>query len=902
MSNINITFTEIWVLWFIIPALILTVIPLFFIKKKRRRSLKYISSTIMRCIALILVLTMLSGFTVTSQSDLTSVVIVVDLSDSTQTVRSEMREYVNGFVEKLDKKTQVAMVGFGFNTVVEVPMDFLENADPEKEFYHIKRVPFPSATATNIADAMQFASELLVEDTNKRIVLLSDGLETDGYADVKARELANKGVRVDVVDLDSYDPSLNEVQISDVKVLENAYTGDPLTFEAVIESNVDASVTLNLYDGEDIVAETKAEIVSGENKVNIETTAGIAGVHSFKIEAVVEADTVAVNNSMYCFVKIAGTPNVLIVDGVSEKKDIEEGDYKEAHEVVKLLEAVDYTCTVVAPKDFPKNMSQLRNYDEIVLMNVDMDDMPKDSAELIKEYVSRLGRGLFTTGGDNTYIYGSMEKTVMEEMLPINMRLDQDELPSTAMVILIDNSSSMSGQRFTMAKKGAIKSINSLADKDFVSVITFAENAEKVFGLTSMYEHTSIIESVADIKLSHGTKLRHALELAHEELKNFEGVDQKQVLILSDGEPSDSGHQAIVREMKKDGISTSTVVVSGTFGSNERLMNELANLGGGKCYVVRDVDDLPNIMLDATLAGKGDYVNNVTFTPETKSFSQALLGVTPVPQLDGYISASVKDHATTVLEFTDTKTGNSRPIYAEWQYGLGRVASFTSDLSGRWSSKWLSTEAGVTFVRNVTSAILPADNEKSSLITDINLFSRSAEISVKTEDLYGEKVLEGTLYSPGKFSTEIPLELTMTSPGVYTANTKIDKEGVYTLMMWQFDPKAEDPTIPVDSTEQAFCVSYSSEYDVFAEKTDLLSQVAMLSGGISAKNPDELANVPAVPMEDVLDTFTPMAIAAAILMLLDILVRKLKLKDLKHLFVTFGRGVKKLFTRSPKEA
>ena len=142
----------------------------------------------------------------------------------------------------------------------------------------------------------------------------------------------------------------------------------------------------------------------------------------------------------------------------------------------------------------------------------------------------------------------------------------------------------------------------------------------------------------------------------------------------------------------------------------------------------------------------------------------------------------------------------------------------------------------------------------------------------------------------------------MTSPGVYTANAKIDKEGVYTLMMWQFDPNAEDPTIPVDSTEQAFCVSYSSEYDVFAEKTDLLNQVAMLSGGISAKNPDELANVPAVPMEDVLDTFTPMAIAATILMLLDILIRKLKLKDLKHLFVTFGRGVKKLFVRKTKEA
>ncbi len=887
MSNIEITFTDLWVLWLVIPALVLTVVPLFFIKKKRRRSLKYISSLIMRCTAVMLVLLLLSGFTVTSRSELTSVVIVVDLSDSTAASREQMRDYVNEFTEKLDGDTQIAMVGFGYNTVTQVPMDFLENADTEDGYYYIKRVPTPSATATNIDGALEFAAELLPDGTNKRILLLSDGLETDGHAETKARELAGDGIRVDVIELAPYASGSGEIQLSGMDVPQNAYTGDPINVTVLVESNISETVSISLYDGEELIEEKTADVVSGENEVVFETTAGTSGVHSYRAEAVSANDTVAENNMVYSYVKVAGDPSILIIDGTTEEEEAEAEQWQEAHEMVNLLEAVDYQTTVMLPGDFPRSVSGLRDYDAVILMNVNMDDMPSEAAETLKEYVSRLGRGLFTTGGQNTYIYGSMEKTPMEDMLPINMRLDEDELPTSALMILIDNSSSMAGNNLRMAKKGAIKSINSLSDKDYVGVITFAENAEVVCDLTSMYEYESIIEEVADIKSSFGTKFHDAVEEAQKQLKDFDAAEVKHVIILSDGNPTDSGYAEIIQEMKRQGIMTSTISVGRD--ANTSLMRQLSVYGGGKYYEVRDPEDLPGIMLDAALATKGNYVNEVSFVPDEKSYSQTLIGASPIPQLDGYISASVKDNATTVLCYTDPESGNERPIFAEWQYGLGRVASFTSDLAGRWSSRWLAADEGVTFVRNVVSAILPVSNERTSLITKIDVFSRSVEITVTTEDTYGEKTLEATLYPPGNGAGQ-EMELAMTSPGIHTGSVDISKEGVFTLMIWQYDPAADDPDIPVDTTEQAFCVSYSPEYDVFAQPTDLMANIAMLTGGLADASPDELANVPAIPMEDVLDTFTPIAVAAALLLLGDILVRKLKLKDLKHVLVSIYRG------------
>ena len=922
MSNINYTFTDLWVLWLIIPALILTVLPLFFMKKKHRRKLKFISSVIMRSIAVSLILLLLSGFTVTTQTELTSVVIAVDLSDSVQSSRADMQAFVNEFAQSLDKNTKIAMVGFGYNTVNEVAMDTIENALTDAGYWKLKRHPFPSSSATNIAGALDFAAQLLPDGTNKRIILLSDGMETDGYAETKAKDLALDGIRVDVIEFEPYSSSIYEVQISAVETSKNAYSGDPFTVTATLEANLDVTVNLNLYDDNVLIETVEAPLTSGRNTVDIETVAGIAGVHSLKVEVASDVDTVTANNSMYTYIKVSGDPHILIVDGsgkIDEEKDDSDLDnWKEAHELAKLLEAVDYRCTVVTAKKVPRTIAELRQYDEIILMNVNANDLPTGTDERLKEYVSRLGRGLFTTGGSNTYIYGGMDSTVYEEMLPIKMKIDDSESPTTALIILIDNSGSMDGARRNYAKRGAIASVNALNKKDYAGIIAFAMDANVVVPLTSTYDTTEIVNKIAAIQGDRQTHIYNALNEAYKQLQNAPGaVEEKRVLVLSDGEPSaddNQGYNQLVRKMRADGITVSTIFIGSDGGRGQDLMRQIASIGGGTFHVVTKAEDLPQIMLEETLSV--DYVNNETFTPEISGYSQVLTGVVSIPELDGYISSSAKNNATVVLEKIVNEYENDagekvvikRPIYAEWQYGLGRTASFTSDLNGAWSSKWLSSEYGVTFVRNVVSSLLPSDNESSSLAANIKMFSRSVSISIESKnkdgepDIYGEMPIEVYVDLPGRTGGTKQLEMVMTEPGVWTGSCEISNEGVYTLRAYQFESElaAAEKLEYADHIEQAFCVSYSAEYNVFAEKTQLMATIAQLTGGISAATARELLNVPAVPMEDVVNTFTPIVIVIAILLLSDIIVRKVKIKDIKYLFKSTADTVKGLFKKKQK--
>ena len=60
------------------------------------------------------------------------------------------------------------------------------------------------------------------------------------------------------------------------------------------------------------------------------------------------------------------------------------------------------------------------------------------------------------------------------------------------------------------------------------------------------------------------------------------------------------------------------------------------------------------------------------------------LGTTKLPKLKGYLGTTLKEEATAYIT-----TEEGHPIYASWDYGRGKVACFTSDLNGHWSSEWL---------------------------------------------------------------------------------------------------------------------------------------------------------------------------------------------------------------------
>ena len=131
------------------------------------------------------------------------------------------------------------------------------------------------------------------------------------------------------------------------------------------------------------------------------------------------------------------------------------------------------------------------------------------------------------------------------------------------------------------------------------------------------------------------------------------------MIFITDGSPSDKDFEGIVREMKANGITLSTVAV-GKLNTVIKLLQELAAIGGGRCYMVESAYDLPDIVTMDTALLQVDYTVHTSFTPQivdpTFPFSEE-----SVPALlFGSVRASAKPEATVVLASPD-----GEPVYTE---------------------------------------------------------------------------------------------------------------------------------------------------------------------------------------------------------------------------------------------
>ena len=76
--------------------------------------------------------------------------------------------------------------------------------------------------------------------------------------------------------------------------------------------------------------------------------------------------------------------------------------------------------------------------------------------EVARTYVQDLGGGLIMLGGDQSFGLGGYYKTTLEEILPVRSDFEKEkEKPSLAMMLVIDKSGSMGGEKIEMAKDAA---------------------------------------------------------------------------------------------------------------------------------------------------------------------------------------------------------------------------------------------------------------------------------------------------------------------------------------------------------------------------------------------------------------------------------------------------------------
>ena len=166
-------------------------------------------------------------------------------------------------------------------------------------------------------------------------------------------------------------------------------------------------------------------------------------------------------------------------------------------------------------------------------------------------------------------------------------------------VLVIDKSGSMQGERIEQAKEAALMAVERLGEKDVLGVVAYSDKAV-VLSPAGRLRHTD--EMRADIRRLRAdgrTALYAGVSQGIRELKPF--VDPyavNRIILLSDGQanvgPSTPKElEGLGREAAKANITVTTIGIG--LGYNEDLMSKLALASDGNHAFVEQPDDLVDI-------------------------------------------------------------------------------------------------------------------------------------------------------------------------------------------------------------------------------------------------------------------------------------------------------------------
>ena len=679
---------------------------------------------------------------------------------------------------------------------------------------------------TDIAAAIEAAAAAMPPDYVPRILLLTDGNQTKGDALQAALATANRGRRREAIPITTIplptrdDP---EVQMSAIKVPAQVREGEPFYVEVVIDSNHEDEGLIEVFRGaHKVLSETKS-LKIGENRFRFpqsiqrerlaEYAARVSGL---------KLDTLVDNNSDNGLVFTAGQPRVLLIDS----------DPKQTEHLRFALQQEDIQVDVRPPQGMPEDLADLQNYELLALSNVPATSLTQRQMELARTYVQDLGGGFMMLGGDQSFGLGGYYKTVLEEILPVRSDFEKEkEKPSLAMVLVVDRSGSMAGQKLEMAKEAAKAAAELLGPKDQIGVICFDETFYWVSPLQSASNKGRIADEISGIQVGGGTSLYPPMEEAYQSLVS--AVSKlKHVIVLTDGISNPGDFEGLAQNMASARITCSTVGVGD--GAANDLLETIARIGQGRHFAATDPASLPQIFAKETLTVSKAAINEQPFIPQVIRPTQALAGIDfeSAPFLLGYVMTRPKPTCELILA---SEQGD--PVLAWWRYGLGTTVAFTSDAKSRWAAEWLTWPGFSKFwAQTIRHAM--RKNDAKGITVEVVQRARRATVTLDAVDPSG-RFLNGaeselTVIDPRLGERKLPLN--QTAPGRYVAEFDTPHSGSYHLNLSQ---RAANGGPVLHQQTRGLTVGYSDELRLRPTNIELLQEIATATGGRFDPQPSE---------------------------------------------------------------
>ena len=781
---------------FILLAMVFLVVEwIVYVRQMRYRGKFYL---IVRGAVFLCVLLAFFGIRIYRGSGRTATVFVVDLSNSNEEHLDEAQKYLQETIAKMPSGNTYGIVTFGKDTLVE---QFLTS-----EHHYGGLMTLPDKTATNFEEAVSKALTLIPGEYSKRLVVLTDGRETRG--DIRNMAQALTAGQAELLTLLYENEETPDAYIDNVTLPAYLHPGDKYSITVLVESNYDTDAVIALYDGSSQTAANNVHLNRGSNRfvfsAQVDADMDSGATENLRVQVQAEGDTCQENDFFSAYSVVETPPRVLVISG--------RGVSTAGFASVLNVAGCDYN--VVSARNAPDNINDMLDYKSIILVNTYIDDLPEKFLDNLETYVKDYGCGFVCCGGEDSFALGGYRNTVLETVLPVDMQLrGVNEMPTMAMVMVIDRSGSMTGSaggngisNLDIAVRSAEVAVDNLGDSDYVGVLTFDDQYQWQVELTTADDKAAVKDQIRQISDGGGTTIKPALQEAVRALAGSE-ASIRHIVLLTDGMGETDNFADVIDDCADSDITLSAVAVGED--SDTRLLQRLADRCGGRYYYSDESSDIPRIFAQEVFLGGDSYIQNGVFSLSVQQNHELTGSLFPDgwPALYGYVSATPKTASSPVIMSGE----KGDPILTVWQYGLGRTVAWNSDVTGEWTGAFAGQEDYVQLWKRIVdystgNAGMGGDS------VDVVTIGERTEVNYQTSD-YGSatEILVTVINPDGDVAEE---KLHATAPGKYTAELSTPQTGLYHFNI----RRTEDGEIRNYMTTAA-AVQFSDEYkfDVSAD-------------------------------------------------------------------------------------
>ncbi len=544
-------------------------------------------SLLLRSILSGLLISALAGPSLSQETNPPSTTIfLLDISDS---VSKASLEKAIAHVESESEKNRSALIIFGGRAeLVRAPSPeritvsntlLQQTYEGEARVRRERLIP----SQTNYASAIRLAQTLGIP--RPELILLSDGQDPLGTFPPEW-----KG-KLELVRPSEIPPDIAVLGTRNPIAIR---TGEPFDIRVDMRSSANLKAQITLQLGKQRWTQEQVTLPTGSSSVIFRNLLPDApsGSHTLRVFAQAAGDREARNNYWTTPLIIVGRPRVLLWT----KKG------PSSHPVAQMLRAHQFDVHEVSPDRM--DGIPLQRYSAVLSVELRAASFSPKTIETLKRYVEN-GGGFWMIAPPEPGAGPEFANSALSPLLPVefdSMISDGDkpekpdtkvvnkplkekrESPTVALLLVIDKSGSMAGQKLELVKEACRVTGDTLSARDSIGVLAFDARPHWVLEFTSPARKEHIRDRIYRLLADGGTDIYPALEAAHLAMKQHPRAQKagiRHVILFSDGDTRAADFRSRVNAMVKDGITISTVcILRGKF--DPILMNNIAHLGKGR--------------------------------------------------------------------------------------------------------------------------------------------------------------------------------------------------------------------------------------------------------------------------------------------------------------------------------